>query len=69
MGNNVSLKQKHYLDRKHASDGDKEKASDAEVNNNQAKMRQEPTDTTQKGPKKFWSYMKDYYRQHGASTH
>jgi len=53
MGNNVSLKQKHYLDRKHASDGDKEKASDAEVNNNQAKMRQEPTDTTQKGPKKF----------------
>lgn len=36
-----------------APTSDKEKASIAEVNNNQTKKQQEPTNTTQKGPKKF----------------
>jgi len=51
--NNAGLKRKHNLDRKQAFTRDNEKASGAKVNNNQAKKRQEPTNTTQKGPNKI----------------
>jgi len=52
-GSDASLKRKHHLDRKHASAGDKEKASGIGVNNNLSKKRQEATNTTQNGPKKI----------------
>jgi hypothetical protein len=52
-GSDAGLKLNHNPDHKKVAPCDKEKASDTGVNNNQAKKRQEPTNTTQKDPKKI----------------